>query len=93
MSLTAVSIDQLMSARLADVESLAFQVIDRLQNYGRAQQVQVLGILFLMLCQEFGLDERRTLEVADRILNDAENRNDRSTMFAVREYIKEELVK
>lgn len=93
MSRTAVDVDQMMTARLPDVEGVAFQVIDRLQNVSKAAQVQVLGILFLMLCQEFGLDERRTLEVAERILNDAENRNDRSTMFAVREYIKEELVK
>jgi hypothetical protein len=89
----AVDVDQMMSARLPDVEGMAFAMIDRLQNVGRATQVQVMGILFLMLCQEFGLDERRMLEVAERILNDAENRNDRSTMFAVREYIRQELVK
>ncbi len=91
--MSAVDVDQMMTAKLPDVEGMAFAMIDRLQNVSRAAQVQVLGILFLLLCQEFKLDERRTLEVAERILNDAENRNDRATIHAVREYIRQELAR
>lgn len=68
----------------------AFRVIDAVQSERPAAQVASVASLFLLLCEHYGLCIRETLELADRLLRDAD-KQDRDTTRAVKAYIEKEL--
>lgn len=84
-------IDQLNTAGEAQVSRVAFGVVDRIQDEKPGLQVQAMAVLFLLLCDMYGLDVRRVLERADRVIHDAD-RKYRPEIGAIRDYIKGELL-
>lgn len=72
------------------VATAAFNIIDRIQTYPPAIQIQAASVVFLLMIDVFGLDVRRELERTERIMKDADKRY--NYLFnSIRAYIEGEL--
>jgi len=69
----------------------AYQPLTRLQDYPPAAQLAALGLGFIVLCQETGLQVRDVLPYVDRALRDAEEQ-ELPQVAAFRAYVREELL-
>jgi len=85
--------DKLNSTNLYALSKATFNVINTLQREPQAVQVQALSSLFLLLCDVYEVDVRRTLEQVDRMMKDTEKQEWRVEFKAIREYIDKELRK
>lgn len=83
-------LDQLYQAAPAETASHAYSLLDALQDMKPGQQVQAVGLLFLVLCSEFRLPVRDAFTVGERILKDAEAKH-AEHIQAIRNYIQGEL--
>lgn len=82
--------DQLTTVDPTTVSRTGVEMLTAIQEEKAATQVQTLSLMNLIVCQQLGLDPRKELERASRVMSDADG-NDKPEVRALREYVKGEL--
>lgn len=83
--------DKLNSTSTYLLAKTSFDIINAVQSQPKAVQVQALSSLFLLMCDVFETDVRRTLEQVDRMMKDVDKQEWRPEFKAIRTYIEKEL--
>ena len=69
---------------------LSYRVVDTIQDARPAEQVNAVALLFLLVCEHYGVNVRQELERVDHIVAELRKTND-PTFRALEEYIRGEL--
>jgi hypothetical protein len=84
-------LDRLYDVRWSEVRHIAFAWLNALQDkHTPRDQVIATAINFLLICKRFGLEPRRVLEVADRVIRHARDTKSRY-IEAIELYMRNEL--
>lgn len=83
--------NQLSMLDVKVLASDAYRPLNTLQDYPAAYQVATLALGFKLLCEEYSLNVRETLEYIDRVIHDAD-RKEIHQVRAMRDYIRGELL-
>lgn len=80
--------DHLLNANHHSVAQAVMAIVDTLQHKKAETQIAASGILFLMVCERYGIEPREILNITDNILNRHEGR--KPEYEAARLYMKHE---
>ena len=83
-------IDQLNFASHEDVQRLAFNILDRIQNEPGGQQLAASGLFFLLICERFKVSPREVLYKSSSVLLDALSNGTGEQTRAMQMYLREE---
>lgn len=83
-------LDTLYDIDFKRVRDGLLDVNTKLTHFKSAEYMTTIAAMFLLLCERFSVDPRKALEVADRVLRRASDRNP-VELRAVRRYLREEI--
>lgn len=85
-------IDQLNMVTADDSQRVAFALLDAMQGIQpKGLQLSGTAIMFLLMCEQSGIDPREVLNKASRILFDAFNEGRGEHVRAIQNYLRNEL--
>ena len=80
--------DHMLNVNHQSVANAVMAIVDALQHTKTETQITSSGIIFLMVCERYGIKPREILNIVDNILNRHEGR--RAEYEAARMYMKHE---
>lgn len=83
-------LDRLYTISLRSVARMIMAWLDKAQHREPETLIASTGIAFLALCERFDVPPRRALEVAERVLRDAQDKQP-AEIRALRAYLQNEL--
>lgn len=85
-----MKIDRMYNVDVEEVNHAAFRVLHHVQQLPTPALVTGVAWLFLSVCERYGLEPRRVLEVSERVRRDALDRRPVQAR-AIRRFLREEL--
>ena len=81
----------MMNPSATRVQQTCFIVIDAIQHLRKEDHIVALAVLWLLVCERFGVKHEQVLSCANNILSETLDNDHRIQLKALKEYMKNEL--